>query len=249
MKKRAKTETNRVRGKTLALAALLVVCAAWIVFDDLFAPLERAAVSVEIPDFCGVREDALESADWMTVEKDYRYDAGVEAGVVLSQSPPAGSRRKLSAQNPQCRITLTVSLGEEHAEIPTVVGKDFREAESILRGLGFAVEIQKSEGAYPAGTVFAVSPREGCEVPVGTRVQLSVSAGLPLKSVTVPDLRGLSRSDALVQIWLAELAVAGVIEEPSFETEGTVIRQSHQPGTLVPAGTKLTLYVSRMTEE
>ena len=249
MKKRAKKEKICAKGKTLVLAALLAVCSVWIVVDDLFAPFESVSVSVEIPDFCGAKEEALTFSDWMAIEKEYRYDAGTDAGVVLTQSPPAGSRRKLSVKNPQCKIRLTVSLGEEYARVPELIGKDFRKAEALLRGLGFSVEMEKSEGTYPAGTVFAVSPREGSEVPVGSRIRLSVCAGLPGKSVTVPDLRGLSRSDALVQVWLAQLAVGDVIEVPSFEAEGTVVRQSHQPGTLVTAGTKLTLYVSRVMEE
>ena len=239
----------RVWWLSLLCAALLFVGTCWIVVDDLFAPFEKAAVSVEIPNFCGSRLETLTLADWVEPEIQYRYDANVAAGVVLSQSPVASSRRKLSAQKPKCKVTLTVSLGEESARIPEVVGMDFREAESMLRGLGFSVEIEKNEGAYPEGTVFDVEPRAKTELPVGSRVKLFVSAGVPTKSVTVPDLRGLSRSDALVQVWLAELAVGEVIEVDSMEPEGTVIRQSYQPGTLVTAGSKLTLYVSRGIEE
>ena len=64
-------------------------------------------------------------------------------------------------------------------------------------------------------------------------------------TVTVPDVRGLSRSEALMQLWLAQLSVLDVIEEDSVEEPGVVIRQNYLPGTVVMAGTKLTLYVSR----
>ena len=73
---------------------------------------------------------------------------------------------------------------------------------------------------------------------------LSVSAGTPNKTVEVPNLVGLSRSDALVKLWLAELSVAEVTEEPSLLPVGSVIRQSHVAGTLVSAGTPVTLVVS-----
>ena len=249
MKGRAETKSFRVWWLSLLCSALLFVGTGWILVDSLFAPFERVTESVEIPNFCGSTLESLEFADWIEVQVSYRHDASMARDVVLSQSPAAGSRRKLTAQNPKCKVSLTVSLGEESAEVPAVVGLDAREAESMLRGLGFSVEIEKSEGVYPEGTVFAVAPREGTRLPVGSRVKLSVSVGIPSKAVRVPELRGLSRSDALVQVWLSELAVGEVIEVESFEPEGTVIRQSHQPETLVPAGTKLTLYVSRGGEE
>ena len=249
MKGKVGKKKARAGWLSLLCAVLLFVGTAWIVWDDLFMPFEGMAVSVEIPDFRGRVLEDVALADWMELDVQYRHDTEAAAGVVLSQSPVAGSWRKLSAQNPTCKVTLTVSLGKESARIPEVVGLDFREAESMLRGLGFSVEIEKSAGAYPAGTVFAVEPRANTELPVGSRVKLFVSAGLPAKSVTVPDLRGLSRSDALVQTWLAELAVGEVIEVDSSAPEGVVVRQSHQPGTLVTAGSKLTLYVSRGLEE
>ena len=248
MRQKAKKKSRCRPWLALLCAALLVVGTAWIVFDDLFAPFEAVAESVEVPNLCGLRLESLKLPDWMETEIQYRHDAEA-AGVVLSQSPAAGSRRKLSAKVPKCKVLLTVSLGEESARIPAVVGTDAREATLQLRALGFLVDVEKRAGAYPEGTVLAVEPRADTELPLGTRVKLTVSAGLPTKTVTVPDLCGLSRSEALVQAWLAELAVGEVLEVDATAPVGTVVRQSHQPGTLVTAGSRLTLYVSRGMEE
>ena len=73
---------------------------------------------------------------------------------------------------------------------------------------------------------------------------LTVSAGEPAVTVTVPNVVGLTRADALIRLWLCQLSVGSVIEEISAEEAGSVIRQSHQPGTVVMSGTKITLYVS-----
>lgn len=231
------------------LSLLLAVATAWIVFDDLFSPFGEKALSVEIPDLCGKTLVETELADWMDTKIEYRYDGQHAAGVILAQSPAGGSRRKLTAQHPQCELKLTVSLGEQTVTLPDVIGKDRREVEVLLREKGLAVQIETVAGAYEEGTVFAMEPRVGTEVPVGSKVTLSVSAGTPSQTVTVPDVRGLSRSDALVQLWLAQLAVGDVIEVDADAEGGTVIRQSHQGGTLVRAGTKVTLYVSREWEE
>ena len=231
------------------LSLLLVIGAAWIVFDDLFAPFGEKSLSVEIPDLCGKRLESVELADWMDAKIEYRYDAKQAAGVILAQSPTGGSRRKLTAQKPRCQMTLTVSLGEETVVLPNVIGRDRREAEALLRELGLGVQTEAVAGPHQEGSVLGIEPRAGTEVPVGSRVKLSVSAGTPSQTVTVPDVRGLSRSDALVQLWLAQLAVGDVIEVDADAEGGTVIRQSHQGGTLVRAGTKVTLYVSREWEE
>lgn len=206
-------------------------------------------MSVEIPNFCGAEISAVAVDERFELQTEYRYDAETPAGVVLSQSPVAGSRRKLTAEVPQCTVALVVSLGEETLSLPDVVGKDARETVAALREMGFTVEVVTRPSAYPEGTILSMSPQGGTELPSGETVTLTVSAGTPSVTVTVPDLRGLSRSDALVQLWLAQLSAGDVIEEDSEKAIGSVIRQSHQPGTVVTAGTAVTLYISRGFEE
>ena len=230
------------------LSFLLAVAVGWIAFDHLFSPFGEPSESVEIPNLCGQSYDHAAYPDWAEVEVEYRYDAATPAGIILSQSPRAGSYRKRTAQNPSVRLSLIVSLGEETVKVPSLGGLDHREAAASLRELGLSVKTQTETGAYPAGQVVSTQPRAGTVVPIGTEITLFVSAGAEQKSVTVPNLLGLSRSDALVKLWTAELGVAEVIEIDSPAPYGTVVRQSHQPNTLVPAGTKITLYVSREPE-
>ena len=245
MKERVKNRRSKSAWKLgTALAFLFCLCGCWLVFDSLFAPFSKQGARVEIPDYRGAMRDDLQFEPWMQVETEYRYDGDTPAGTVLGQSPAGGSFRKLSPRYPTCRISLTVSLGREHATLPNVVGMESREAEALLRGKGFAVQVKRSAGAYPEGEVFAMEPKGGAELPLGSTVTLSVSAGTPTATVTVPDLRGLSRAEALMRLWSCQLAVDQVVEEPSSQPEGTVLRQSHQPGTLVSAGTRVTLYVS-----
>ncbi|MBQ7347401.1 MAG: PASTA domain-containing protein [Clostridia bacterium] len=229
-----------------ALFALLaVLCTGWILFDDLFDPFGAKAVSVEIPDLRGQSIETAELADWIDIETEYRYDADTPAGTILTQTPAAGSWRKLTAQNPRCTISLTVSLGEESITLPDVVGHDARETVTALREQGFTVETVTKESTYDEGTILSTQPPGGTVLPKGGNVVLTVSAGIPTKTVTVPNLIGLSRSDALVKLWTSQLSVGEVIEADSDEPSGTVIRQSHQAGTLVIAGTKITVYISR----
>lgn len=230
------------------LSALLLICVVWITFDFLFAPLEGGSESVTVSDYRGNRLSDAEFAKWMNVKVEYRNDDNAEAGVILSQNPSAGSRRKLTDAHPSVELTLTVSLGKAHARLPNVIGKNAREAEKTLRGMGFIVDLIREESAYAAGTVFEMQPSAGTELPCGERIKLTVSAGTPEEIVRVPNVCGMTRGEALTEMWLARLSVKGVIEEASTleERDGIIIRQSHQAGTLVRAGTEVTLYASKL---
>ena len=221
----------------------LTLC--WILFDTLFAITATEGVSVEIPDLTGMHEDALVLPEWIVAESEYRYDDSAPAGTVISQTPVAGSRRKLSAEYPRCRMTLVISMGRALVRLRSVVGRDVRLAAEELRRDGLSVKtVMRTENA-PEGTVLSMTPHAGAEIARGETVTLTVSAGVPLQTVTVPDVKGLLRAEALTVIGLSQLKIKDVIEIASDAEGGTVVRQSHQPGTVVMANTAITLYVSR----
>lgn len=227
----------------LSATVFLTLC--WILFDTLFAITEGdMGQRVEIPDFKGMREETIVFPAWIDAESEYRYDDTAPAGVVISQKPMAGSLRKLSDVYPKCAVTLVVSLGQARATLKNVVGMDVRNAITQLKTAGFTVQTVMRTGREPEGTVLAMQPRSGEEIPHGTQVVLTVSTGPFVQTVTVPDFRGLTRAEALLRIGLAQLAVGNVIEAESNDPAGTVFRQSHQAGTVVMAGTRITLYVS-----
>lgn len=227
------------------MAALLALSAAWIVFDDLFAPRHESAVSVEIPDLCGAYAETLSVPEWMELRTEYRYDAAHPAGTVIAQSPAGGSRRRLTAQNSRCEVKLTVSAGVHRIAMPSVVGEDIREAERALRAMGLAVRRVERRSAYPEGAVLESQPRAGELVAEGVTVTLTVSTGAPSAVATVPDVVGLTRSEAIVRLWLNGIALDQMIEIDDGHPAGTVVAQSLVAGTRVAASSKMTIYVSR----
>lgn len=239
---------ERRRVLLLLLSFSLFISSVWIVFDELLMPRAEGARTVTVPDFEGEEIDSIAQQDWLSIETQYRYDEHTPAGVVISQSPTPGSMRKLSEAQPTCKLKLTVSLGVETVRLPSVLGMDVRAAENALRTAGFAVKTEVRASAYPEGEVYDVQPRGEEILPRGTTVTLYASAGAPSVTVTVPDVRGLPRGEALMRLWLAQLSVEEVVETPSDEEDGIVISQNYQPGTVVMAGTRLTLHVSRQWE-
>lgn len=235
--------------KRVACMALAVsIATAWLVFDDLFQPLAKRAPVVEIPDFCGLRAEELSADARFSLTFSYRYDAHAPGGVVLAQAPTAGSRQRVAAGEPVA-VKLTVSLGTKQVTLPPCVGRDARAVTAELRAEGLRVHTVSRAGARPAGEVLEMEPKGGTRVPVGSEVTLTVSAGVAAESVTVPSLLGLSRADALTQLWLARLSPGEVVTVDSTAPVGTVIAQSHRAGTLVPAGTRVVLTVSGGAQE
>ncbi|MBE6602556.1 MAG: PASTA domain-containing protein [Ruminococcaceae bacterium] len=235
--------------KKVLFSFLCLLFGIWLVADDLFAPFSPKAEIVEIPELLGLSEQAIVLDDRFELQREYRYDEATPEGTVILQEPAAGSRRKRTSPAEPISVRIVISLGKESIPLPTAVGKDARVVAAELRALGLSVETESRIGARPEGEVLSMSPLAGTRVPKGTKILLTVSAGPSRESVTVPNLVGLSRAQALVRLWTAQLSLAAAEEVESPTEGGIVVAQDHQPGTVVPAGTAITLYVSREVPE
>ena len=240
-----RSKSARPWRRAAAVAAILILAVGWITADILLMPRKEEPQTIVIPDFCGLDINDITNAEWMQVDIEYRYDENTPTGVVLAQTPIGGSRRRLTDENEPCRVTVVVSLGGQSILLPQMAGRDVYEVATELRNLGLVVHTVMQPSPRPAGRVLQAEPRAGERVPIGTAITLTVSQGEAASTVCVPQLCGLTRSDALIHLWLCQLQVGEVIEVPSDAPAGTVIRQSHAEGTVVLSGTKITIYVSR----
>lgn len=236
------------RGISLLCAILFLLSAVFLTLDATFGLLRAERETVSIPDLVGEVPPRDGEYDWISFTVEYRDGEGVPGGRVLSQSPPGGSLRK-RREGERCPVTLYVSRGERTVLLPDLCGEISAVAASRLRALGFAVVTEERDSPYPAGTVYRMQPLPGEELPVGSRVTLSVSRGPQVESVFVPDVSGEMRADALVSLWLSGLSVGEVVELPSLRPSGEVLRQFPLAGERVPTGTAVTLYVAAENRE
>jgi len=237
---------TRTWKRAALIAAVLILALGWITVDILLMPRKKSPPTIEIPNFCGLSVESIKGEDWLDVDIEYRFDENTPTGVVFSQTPTAGSRRRLN--DGACQVIVVVSLGRESILLPPMTGRDVYEVATELRNLGLVVNTVMKSSPCEAGRVLESEPRAGESVPRGATITLTVSQGEKQKTVTVPQLCGLSRSDALIRLWLCQLNVGEVIEAPSDAPLGTVFRQSHAEGTVVLPGTKITIYVSKENE-
>ncbi len=160
--------------------------------------------------------------------------ATVPAGMVISQTPTAGSNVP-----PGSAVALVVSLG---AKVPNVVGLTQAAAETAITsgGLTVGTVTTATSTTVPAGTVISQSPAAGANVAPGTAVTLVVSLG-----VVVPNVVGLTQAAAQTAITSASLKVGTVTTANSATVAvGKVMSQNPAAGAKVEAGSAVALVVS-----
>lgn len=202
-------------GALTALLLLLSVC--FLTADGLLGLTEPTVGTFPIPDLVGKTEQEVAALDGFSVISVYEQDDS-PAGTVLAQEPAAGSLRRKTDRPTELR--LTVSLGRKRVVIPALSGKTADEATSVLRALGLTVTQQRLPGGH-AGEVERTEPSAGAEVLPDSAVTLYVRAGEATRTVSVPDLRGMSRGEALLLIFRAGLSVEVEEANRTDETGGT----------------------------
>lgn len=235
------------------LVAVCVVIVGLFVFlwnymlRDIFSVAER----IDVPDFMGRSyEDVVNGKEYdqfhFTVI--YTVDPKVEEGVVIGQDPAPGKSMMVVSEG--IDVKLTVSTGVVMTEIPYVINWDYREATQELRDAGFFVqtEIQAST-SVTKDYVISVDPAPGESLAAGSTVYLVVSGGPELRTVSMPDLSGLSESAAIARIESNGLTYGGTYKEASDAASGTVFKQSATAYSEIAEFSKIYIWVSTGPED
>jgi beta-lactam-binding protein with PASTA domain/tRNA A-37 threonylcarbamoyl transferase component Bud32 len=131
----------------------------------------------------------------------------------------------------------------EFVRVPDVVGQTEEAAIQELERAGLDVRTETRFSDQEArGRVFDQRPEAGRRLEEGATVTIFVSRGV--QQVEVPDLFGLSQSEAEARIAAAALQVGEVGSDFSDEPEGTVIAQSPEPGARVDEGSAVSFTLS-----
>ncbi|WP_448640141.1 choice-of-anchor D domain-containing protein [Geodermatophilus sp. URMC 63] len=190
----------------------------------------------------------------------FRLDAGQCAGaavapgascsVAVSFAPMAAGEHSgvllLTAQGfPDTAVALSgVGTRSDTPLVPDVIGLPLAQAQRELAAAGLATgtleEVEHPD--IPAGAVADQSPRPGVPAAAGSPVDLRVSSGPPV--VLVPDVVGLSPSEAADRLLSTGLRVGEVSEDPRQGVMVPEVDASHPgAGTGVPAGSAVDLEV------
>ena len=202
-----------------------------------------SSVEITVPDVTGkqltLARQILEDQH-LRVTVAETFDASVPVGVVVSQTPEAGTTVK-----EERTITIYVSKGGEELEMPNLRGLKQADAVAKLQQMGLRLgSSYETFSDEDSGTVISQDPRSGTRISKGQSVDITVSKGQKIKKVTIPDVKGVPSDRARTMIEGSNLKVGSISEEASTQAAGTVVSQSPAGGTEVDSGTAVRLVVS-----
>ena len=128
--------------------------------------------------------------------------------------------------------------------VPDVVGKQMTLARQILEDSRLRVNVAETfNGEVPAGQVVSQTPEGNATVREERLVTIYVSKGG--EDIEMPDLNGLSRSDAQTKIQKIGLTLGSIYEKYADEEAGTVISTDPRHGNRISKGQVVDLTVSK----
>jgi serine/threonine-protein kinase len=127
-------------------------------------------------------------------------------------------------------------------QLPNVVGLSQAEAQALLGD--YVVTITRAyDGRIPKDRVASQSPLATTRVQKGSGVVLVISDG-PGNSEVPIDLVGMSLLDARSALTSVGLVVASTEAVPSDQPQGTVLKVTPEPGSMITAGSGVVLQIA-----
>ena len=222
-----------------------------VVWSQALAPMTMGPCEsdlVSVPDFTASNKrkaNSIANGSGLQIRFQYRpAQPGDKPGTVVVQSPSP-----LSAEQPGSVVTLIIARKIPSVLVPNVVATGSQPsltdgAIARLEAAQFRVIVvdqQDAEG-LPLGSVVAQSPSAGKPAPLGAVI--TVSASGDYKAPIVPNVAGKTVADARADLERVGLVGGAINADGVLNPGDRVFSVEPSPGSKVPKGTKITLYVS-----
>ena len=234
-------------GYSLVIAfALCLFAFIWkYLLQEIFSDSER----MNVPSFVGQTEDSILDDEDMTDIFDftvtYKADSVHPAGEIIAQSPDAGASRMIIPEG--IKVELTVSSGIKLVTLPDVTNFAYTDAQVTLQSMGLNVEtaLEASE-SVTKNYVISTDPAPNSSISSGSTVTMYVSAGPTVTMSTVPNVVGMSKAEAMMELQAKGLVCSETeitYVSSAAEDEGNVLWQSYAANSQVITGTKIYVQV------
>lgn len=204
---------------------------------------------VQVPSLVGKTIEEVESTlkdTKLTYEVlEEKYDVTIDKGLVISQDPEYKAEYTIKENT---KIGIVVSLGQKLTIVPKVTGLTEDEAKAKLEESDLeVVVVEEFDKKVEKGIIIKQDVEADKEVGAGSTVTITVSKGI--EEATVPNIVGKSKADAVAELEAAGLTIATTITtEDRAKDDGTVLKQSIDPGTTVEKGSSITITVNQIQQ-
>ncbi len=233
-----------------ALVAAFAICLFAFVWNYWLEDIFRDAERTEVASFVGMSEQDVVNnetfAQLYSFDVVYAPNANYERGKIIEQDPAAGASRMISSDG--IKVKLTVSSGVKMETVPdAITNVSYSDAQMRLKEMGLNVILTWQESSsVTKDYVISSDPAPGSSIPSGSTVTLLVSAGPAVTYTDVPDLLGLTKQEALLELQHKGL-ICGETEiyytSSTEDKAGRVMWQNYSPGSQIVMGTQVYLQI------
>ena len=184
----------------------------------------------------------LKQEKFKSIVSDTLFSGSYEPGTIIDQYPEPNRRVKEGRT-----IRLKISQPEKMVSIPDLIGRSLRSAELALLQSGLSIDTVYKEynSDVPSGNVTWQYPKGGDQLNKGMGLHLTISLGVPPNFFQVPNLFGLSKKKAIVDLEKAGLVLGKIFYRQNEDLiPYTVLDQSIAAETVLEKPTEINLTVS-----
>lgn len=236
--------SNALIRKTLIIFGIILIFL--ILMNFLILPWWVSRTETKVPDVVGMNEmDAislLEEHDLNPILSDTTFNESYPKGTIVLQKPEEGSIVKVGR-----RVYLFLSGGEPIISVPLLKGKSVRDAKFALERIGLKLgNVEQVPSSNPKNMIFDQEFVEGTPIKKGSAVGVSVSSGIEMGEITVPDLVGKSLMEAGKILADSTLKIGKLNYQISYSLlPNTIIDQYPSKGSKLNQGEAVDLFITK----
>lgn len=248
-KPKSKTDDSKKK-KKIAIIIGIAAAAILILFGILYVSgiIGGSGKEVVVPDVKGMSyseaKEVLEEKG-LKIEKADEPIASqkIEKGKIVSQTPSKNSKVKKGRT-----VRVILSAGNTELKVPDLKGLSYNEAKTLLSEMG--LQISKGDevdsDSISEGLIASQYPAAKTKVDKGDIITVNISRGK--KDAVIPKLVGTkftSENDISEILSKYGYKLGKVSYEESYETPGTIIKQSPDAGTTAEKKTTVDIVISK----
>ena len=192
-----------IRNIAIYLAIFSVICILLIImFDALLMPfyvrMNSGKYMVNVTNKnLDYAEKILSQEGYRSIVSDTLFSGSYEPETVVDQYPNPNTKVKKGRT-----VRLKIAQPEKMVPIPDLIGRSLRSAELSLNQMGLEIDTVYEEynSDVPSGNVTWQYPKGGDLLSRGNGLHLTISLGVPPNFFQVPNLFGLSKKKAVVDL-------------------------------------------------
>lgn len=238
--------------KNILIAIAGLVALVWITLIGIDFYTNHGEVEI-VPDLRGTYIEEAQNIlakKGLTVQViDSVYVRDKKLGTIIDQNPAPNSTVK---SNRPIYITINSRLVRQ-VTLPDVSDVSYRQADAMLQAIGLSVSSVEYAPSDYKDLVSEVKYRgrsilPGTRIPEGSSVVLVVGSGEGFPDAEIPNLKGMTLTEATDEVTLKQFAIGAVeydVQPDGNEDDYVVYRQRPSATTIIQVGTKIDIYLSK----